>query len=926
MIQGYPKELASGGLESLLPVKDASAPDRAAAPSPTPTPPASTATPMMRQFAAAKQKHPGALIFFRMGDFYELFHEDAKLASKVLGLTLTSRDKEREVPMAGVPVRAMESYLVRLVRAGHTVAICEQLSDPKLSKGIVERDVVRVVSPGTLIEGGELDGTLPLWVLALAPIEGGGFGLAWADVSTGAFRCAEAAVARLADEIARIAPAEALLPDLHESEPLHGLMKAAAEALAREGVPVSFRPAWKFDAQRAERDLCEHFGAATLEAFGVDGLEAALAACGGLFDYLRDTQKHALAQVRDLQVHRSARHLVLDRVTRRTLEIVANQRDGGREGTLLAAVDRCETPMGSRCLRDWLLEPLLEESEIRRRHAAVAALHERADARRAIATALDGMGDLERLGARLAGGRAHPRELVALARALSRIPALHAALDATDGTLSTRAELLETLRAQLDPCTDLRERIERTLAEEPPIAWQDGGLIREGFDAELDELRALARGGKEFLTALQTREQERTGLPVKIGFNSVFGYYLEVTRTQAASGAVPVEWTRRQTLKNAERYITEELKIYEDKVLGAEDKSRVREAKLFEELRAAAASEVGRVLVSARAVATLDVLGGQARLAAERGWTRPEVVAGGDPALFEVRDGRHPVVEQALGGEPFVPNDARFDAARRLALITGPNMAGKSTYLRQTALILILAQAGGFVPAKFARLAPADRVFARLGGGDDIARGQSTFMVEMVETATILRHATERSLVLLDEVGRGTSTFDGLAIAWAVVEHVHDVTKARCLFATHYHQLTDLAASLPAACNLNVAVREHAGRVVFLHRIEEGGTDRSYGVHVAQLAGLPATVLTRARAVLTRLEREEEDLSKRILEVKGATATTSAAALAQPSLFDLIEERAPDLLAELRDLDLDSLPPIEAWRLLGRVRDGLRGA
>ncbi|MDA1260713.1 MAG: DNA mismatch repair protein MutS, partial [Planctomycetota bacterium] len=537
-------------------MKEASAPARAdAAP-----------TPMMRQFEAAKQKHPGAMVFFRMGDFYELFHDDAKLASKILGLTLTSRDKEREVPMAGVPVRAMEGYLVRLVRAGHTVAICEQMQDPKLAKGIVERDVVRVVSPGTLIEGGELDGTLPLWVLALAPVEGGSFGLAWADVSTGAFRCSETPVARLADELARIAPAEAVLPDLHESDALHGLVRVAAETLAREGLPVSFRPAWKFDAQRAERDLAEHFGAASLEAFGVEGMPAALAACGGIFDYLRDTQKHALAQVRDLQVHRTTRHLVLDRVTRRTLEIVANQRDGGREGTLLAAVDRCETPMGSRCLRDWLLEPLLEVAEIRARHDAVGTLRDRADARRALASALDGMGDLERLGARLAGGRAHPRELVGLARALGRVPNMHSALDAGEDTLAARAALLDSLREQLDPCAELRTRIERTLAEEPPVAWQEGGLIREDFDAELDELRALARGGKDFLAALQAREQERTGLPVKIGFNSVFGYYLEVTRTQAASGAIPVEWTRRQTLKNAERYITEELKIYEEKV------------------------------------------------------------------------------------------------------------------------------------------------------------------------------------------------------------------------------------------------------------------------------------------------------------------------------------------------------------------------
>ncbi len=873
-------------------------------------------TPMMRQYEAAKKKHPQALMFFRMGDFYELFHDDAKTASKALGLTLTSRDKEREVPMAGVPVRALEGYLTRLVRAGHTVAICEQLQDPRFVKGIVDRDVVRVVSPGTLVETDSLDGTLPLWVLAVSPTAGGALGLAWADVSTGAFRCAECAPERFGEELARIGPAEVLLPEVHESESGFAAVEALAQQCARENLPVTRRPAWKFDAQRGARDLKERFGVATLEAYGVEEAAPAVAACGGLLDFLHDTQKHALAQLRDLEVHRAARHLLLDRATRRTLEIVANQRDGGREGTLLAAVDRTETPMGARLLRDWLLEPLLDAAAIERRLGAVARLTSAADLRRALAAGLDGMGDLERVGARLAGARAHPRELAALARALGRVPQLSAQLEQAPALVES--ELLEELRGGLDPCAELRERIVATLADEPPIVWKEGGLIRAGFDAALDELRALASGGKEYLAALELRERERTGLPVKVGFNRVFGYYLEVTRVQAGSGAVPVEWTRRQTLKNLERYVTPELKEYEDKVLGAEEKAQDLEAKIFEDLRAFAAGLVGRVLGTARAVAALDVLQGLARLAAERDWARPELAADGDPALLEIRDGRHPVVEQALREEPFVPNDARFGADRRLAVITGPNMAGKSTYLRQTALITLLAQAGSFVPARAARLAPADRIFARLGGGDDIARGQSTFMVEMVETALIMRHAGPRSLVLLDEVGRGTSTFDGLAIAWAVCEQVHDVVKARCLFATHYHQLTDLAASLPAAVNLRVAVRERAGRVVFLHRIEEGGTDRSYGIHVAQLAGLPAPVVARARAVLARLEQDEEGLSRRIL---GA-----APAVSQPSLFEALEAADDALLAELRALNLDTLPPIEAWQTLRRVLAALRSA
>ena len=869
---------------------------------------------MMRQYEAAKQKHPQALMFFRMGDFYELFHDDARVAAKVLGLTLTSRDKEREIPMAGVPVRALDGYLTRLVRAGHTVAICEQLQDPRFVKGIVDRDVVRVVSPGTLTETDSLDGTLPLWVLAASPAPGGAVGLAWADVSTGAFRCGECAPERFGDELARVGPAEVLLADLHESEAGFAAVEALALTCAKEGLPVSRRPAWKFDAQRGARDLRERFGVATLAAYGVEGMDAAIAACGGLLDFLHDTQKHALEQVLDLEVHRAARHLLLDRATRRTLEIVENQRDGGREGTLLAAVDRTATPMGARLMRDWLLEPLLEKAEIERRLEAVARLSAAADLRRALASELDGMGDLERVGARLAGSRAHPRELAALARALERVPRLRAGLAAAPALIE--AALLEQLRESLDPCAELRERIEATLVDDPPILWKEGGLIRDGFDPALDELRALASGGKDYLATLEARERARTGLPVKVGFNRVFGYYLEVTRVQAGSGAVPVEWTRRQTLKNLERYITPELKEYEEKVLGAEEKAQDLEAKNFEELRAFASAQVARVLGTARAVAALDVLQGLARLAAERDWTRPEMVAGADPALLEIRDGRHPVVEQALRDEPFIPNDGQFRAERRLAVITGPNMAGKSTYLRQTALIVLLAQAGSFVPAKAARIAPADRIFARLGGGDDIARGQSTFMVEMVETALILRHATPRSLVLLDEVGRGTSTFDGLAIAWAVCEQIHDAVRARCLFATHYHQLTDLAASLPAAVNLRVAVRERAGKVVFLHRIEEGGTDRSYGIHVAQLAGLPAPVVARARAVLARLEQDEEGLSRRIL---GA-----APAAVQPSLFDALGAADPSLLEELRVLQLDTLSPIEAWKILQRVSQSLR--
>ena len=902
-------------------------------------------TPMMRQFWAAKKKHPEALLFFRMGDFYELFGDDAKLASKKLGLTLTSRSKEKDLPMAGVPVRSMEGYLVRLVKMGHTVAICEQIQDPKEAKGIVERDVVRVVSPGTLVEDESLDGSEPLFVLAVhleAPSGRGkdavreddyAVGLAWADLSTGTFRCSTTTVGRLAEELARVQPAELLLPDLGESDALRPVLDRVRALVQQEGVPMALRAPWSFDAPRGRRDLCEQLKVSTLEAFGVDESPELLSACGALLDFLRDTQKSAVEQIRDLQRHRPSRHLVLDRATRRTLEITQSQLDGGREGTLLSVVDRTETPMGARLLRDWLLEPLVDHAAIVERHDAVAVLVDGATMRRSLREALDGLGDLERVAAKIAAGRGGARELVALAGALERVPALRAQLSAR-GSNELPGETPAALRAlheALDPCTQLAASIRAMLVEEPPLGLKEGGLIREGFDSKVDEFRGLASGGKQYLAELQARETERTGISnLKLGFNRVFGYYIEITSSHASR--VPEDYIRKQTLKNAERYITPELKEYEAKVLGAEEKLHAREYELFLVLRDQAGLEVGRLLACARAIAELDVLAALAELAVQRRYVRPQLVeaesrgsAAGFGAVLEIQNGRHPVVEAALLEDPFVPNDARLGGEHaRLAILTGPNMSGKSTYLRQTALIVLLAQMGSFVPADAATIGVVDRIFTRLGGGDDISRGASTFMVEMVETANILRHATERSLLLLDEVGRGTSTFDGLAIAWAVCEHVHNQLAARCLFATHYHQLTDLADSLPAARNLNVAVREWGDEIVFLHRIDEGGTDRSYGIHVGRLAGLPETVLARSRDVLAKLERDEEGLSERIL--KGATVVPVARGVAvqQPGLFDALQETHPELLAELRVAELNSIPPIEAWQLLQRVQEALR--
>ncbi len=926
---------------------------------------------MMRQFWAAKKEQPDALLFFRMGDFYEMFGDDAQVAADELGIALTSRSKEKDLPMAGVPVKSMEGYLVRLVKKGFTVAICEQLQDPSETKGIVDRGIVRVVSPGTLIEDENLDGGQPLFVLSLhiEPPRGRAksstdpqdftVGLAWADLSTGVFRCSTTTVGRFAEELARIQPAEVLFPDLSESDELYESVQQLRQVVQREEMACTLRPPWSFDAPRGRREICEQLQVKTLEAFEVDDRAELLAAGGGLLDFLRDTQKNALNQIRDLEVHNASAHLVLDRATRRTLEITQSQQDGGREGTLLEVIDRTRTPMGARLLRQWMLEPLVDCRSIRGRHDAVGSLVSAAAVRQDLRSILHGLGDMERISAKVAVGRAGARELLSLASALRKVPDLHTALDTrrdlhgtpaaaseaehvSDNSFASKTQdQLDALRHRLDPCTELEDRISATLAEDPPLAIKDGGFIRDGFDAGVDELRKLAAGGKQYLAELQQREAERTGIStLKLGFNRVFGYYIEVSRIQSAN--VPEDYIRKQTLKNAERYITPELKEYEGKVLGAEEKLKALEYELFAKLRNAAQEQVDALLSTAQALAELDVYVGLAEVAVQSRFVRPDVAS--DHSELQIVGGRHPVVEASALEDPFVPNDTLLGGdAEQLAILTGPNMSGKSTYLRQTALIVLLAQMGSFVPAESARIGLVDRVFTRLGGGDDISRGASTFMVEMVETANILRHASSRSLLLLDEVGRGTSTFDGLAIAWAVCEHVHNHISARCLFATHYHQLTDLASSLPRARNLNVAVREWGEEIVFLHRIDEGGTDRSYGIHVGRLAGLPADVLNRAAEVLHRLETDEEDLSQRILE-EGAASASSAAqpkkstergqpvsnpnndpdGMVQTSLFQMFAEKGEaDLAAEVLALNVMELNPVQAWKLIERIQKGL---
>ncbi|MCB9914609.1 MAG: DNA mismatch repair protein MutS [Planctomycetes bacterium] len=855
---------------------------------------------MMEQFRRAKQEQPDALLFFRMGDFYELFERDAEVAAKELGIALTSRSKgDGAIAMAGVPVKAAEGYLLRLVQRGHKVAICEQLTDPRTTKGIVDRGIVRVVTPGTLTEENALDARANNYLASLWVGERAA-GIAWVDVSTGRFHVTEVARARLADELARIAPAELLwCPDLVRDDP-----ELSVELQRAFGPRLSERDPWRFERDTARRALLAHFKVATLEGYGLEDASAAIPAAGALIEYLEETQRGACDHVLAIERVDTSGFLVLDRATRSCLELVQTQRDGRAEGSLLAVLDRTSTPMGGRLLRQWVLSPLRDVARITRRQQAVAELVDAPFLREDVRTLLDDVRDIERLVARLSTGRGNARDLVHLASSLEPVRPLWEKL------AGCYSSLLADLHGSLDPLDDVVQRVRATLVDAPPPTLREGGMVRKGYSAELDELHQIAGDGKSWMARFQAEESARSGLPgLKIGYNSVFGYFIEVPRAQADK--VPEHYVRKQTVKNAERYITPELKEFETKVLRAEERSFDMEYAIFCELRDEVAAEVRRILDTAAAVARVDVLASLAETAAQQRYVAPEV---DDSDVLEIEDGRHPVVEVLPDTEAFVPNDSRLDhGAHRITVLTGPNMAGKSTYIRQTALITLLAQIGSFVPAARARVGVVDRIFTRIGSADDIGRGASTFMVEMVEIANILNNATDRSLVVLDEVGRGTSTFDGLALAWAIVEHLHEAIGARTLFATHYHQLTDLAGRLAGVCNKSVAVREWEDRIVFLHKIVDGGTDRSYGIHVARLAGVPRALLERAKSILTDIEDDAEDLAPRIAQ----HAARPAAPAQQLSLFAAAPSRVEQ---ELRQLDPDRLTPLEALQELARLR------
>jgi DNA mismatch repair protein MutS len=897
----------------------------------------STVSPMMQQYHEAKAAAGEALLLFRMGDFYELFNDDAKTAARVLGIALTSRDKgDNPVPMAGFPYHQLDAYLAKIIAAGHRAAICEQVEDPKKCKGLVKREVTRIVTPGTLTDDALLTPSASNFLAAIAhptkskEVGYDAAGLAWIDVSTGRFFAASLPSAELADQLARIQPAELLVSDDSSTLPAHIV----------QGISVTRRPAWSFAHQSAVDSLAKQFGTRSLDGFGfeVEADAPALRAAGAVLDYLSETQKASLAHVDSLLPYSATERLAIDPATRRSLELTATIRDGSRDGSLLGVMDRTVTSLGARLLADWLAAPLVDVDAINARLDAVGELVTDPTLAASVRESLAEIYDVQRLLARVTTGRASPRDLSFVGRTLSILPKVKAKLT------GRASSLLQELEARLDLCADVRGPLEQALVDECPLVARDGGFIRAGYRGDLDELRELMAGGKQWMAEYQAAECERTGIPnIKVGFNSVFGYYLEITHLHREK--VPAEYTRKQTIKNAERYITPQLKEYEEKVLTAEERSQELELDIFGQLRDLVAAAASRLQATAAALAEIDVLGGLAELARSRGYVRPTVVA--SPVL-EIEAGRHPVLDVTEPDGTFVPNDTHC-RARQLAtgdwgldgdaesaspvsslqspasgsvlLITGPNMAGKSTYIRQTALITLMAQLGSFVPAKRAVVGVADRIFARVGASDELSRGQSTFMVEMTETARILNTATARSLVILDEIGRGTSTYDGLSLAWSIVEHIHERIGCRTLFATHYHELTDLEEQLTGVRNYNVAVKEWQDEVVFLHQIVPGAADKSYGIHVAQLAGVPRSVNDRAREVLAWLEAQHETNvdQAELPSVNGRVGRpTSRAAGNASNHWQLTLFGGDDhpLLDEIVGTDLNELTPLEALRLL----------
>jgi DNA mismatch repair protein MutS len=862
----------------------------------------------MQQYREIKSRHQDAILFFRMGDFYEMFYEDAEVASRTLGLTLTSRNNggASEVPLAGVPVKAAGEYLRRLVQHGFRVSICEQTEDPKFAKGIVKREVVETITPGAAFSDDLLDGTRNNYLCALNR-DGDSVGIAAADLSTGELRLTGVGIRDLESALSRFTPREVILS---RGE---GLIHVLKGPVGEEGPMVTEREAWEFDSELGRDQLAEHFRVSSLDAFGIEsGDSAAVGAAGALLRYLNELQPSGMSHLARPKVERPGRILPLDEMTRRNLELVESMRGGETSGTLLGVLDRTLTPMGARLLRQWLLAPLVGRADIETRLSAVDALGDGL-IRAAMREALDGVRDIERLAGKAAASRASPRELRGLGDSIARLPAVETALGrARAAATSGNDAAFITYVSAWDDCKDLGDEIIRTLVERPPITIGDEASVRDGFDSTLDEWRALRDGGKDAIARIQAEERGRTGInSLKVGYNKVFGYFIEVTNSYLH--LVPSDYQRRQTLAGAERYVTPSLKEYEERVLTAAERVEDRERELFEAVRSRVGGQVARLQTVAQIVAELDVLASLAEVAARESYVRPVLT---DDFSLEITAGRHPVVERMMAREKFIPNDIALTEDARMIILTGPNMAGKSTVLRQVGLIVLMAQVGSFVPATKARIGVVDRLFTRVGASDNLVRGQSTFMVEMSETSAILHTATRRSLVLLDEIGRGTSTYDGISIAWSVSEHLHNAVGCKTIFATHYHELTQLADNLVAVRNYNVQVREVGDQVLFLHRLQPGGADRSYGIEVGRLAGLPPSVIKRATELLRLLEAEQ------IVPRTGrAPAVTTDAADSQLALFGVMTH---PVVQQLRNVEPNAMTPIQALEMLARLVDEVK--
>ena len=866
-------------------------------------------TPAMRQYMEVKERYPDCILFFRMGDFYEMFFEDAVTASRVLEITLTSRNKNREdaIPLCGFPYHAASSYIAKMIEKGFKVAICEQMEDPKLAKGVVKREVIRVVTPGLVLDAENLDAKDNNYLAALT-VRGGCFALAFVDISTGEFRIAEAEDREFfLAETAGLPIREILVPEDFQDEDL--LRTVAGE---NENCLINRLPTDRFEPKAAMGLLREHFPEESLSGMNLESRPATVAAAGAVLAYMAETQRDRLSHINVITRHGSGNHLLLDETAKRNLELFSTIADGKKSGSLFHALDETVTSLGGRRLRWWMNHPLCDPDRIRERLAAVSEIRESHLLRESLRDILKSVYDLERLGSRIAVGMANGRDLAALRTSLRALPGLRKSI------AECGAPLLKAIHGAIDEMPDLLALLADAIVDDPPLTIREGGIIREGYDPELDGLIAAMRDGRQWIAALEAKERRRTGInSLKIGFNSVFGYYLEVTKANAH--LVPANYIRKQTLVNAERYINEELKKHEETVLHAEERRQSREYDLFVEIRGRIAGEIRRIQQTAARIADLDAVASLAEVAERYRYCCPTVDA---EDAIEIEEGRHPVVERRIGGNGFVPNDVLLDSGpNRFLIITGPNMAGKSTYIRQVALIVLMAQMGSFVPAKRARIGVADRIFTRIGATDSLSRGQSTFMVEMNEVAEILRHATRRSLIILDEVGRGTSTFDGLSIAWATAEYIHDspTLGARTLFATHYHELTELSATKEGVRNYNIAVREWGEKIVFLRKIMEGGTNRSYGIQVARLAGVPAEVIARAKEILHNLEKGELDEAGMPKIARGRKIDRKNA-----NQLNLFSKEGDAIVEEIRTIDPYNLTPLDALQRINEWKQRLQ--